>query len=130
MTIACAACKKQIQESQSNYNDAGEQVCDSCFEQEDLQKNMLKGFHQVASGSFSVSVLSFFFNPFFILSIIAISSGLQTIRIFFSKEKDYVIDAKGQAGYLILACLGILIGLLPFVQVFLALALGTSATQQ
>lgn len=129
MIIGCAGCKKQIQENQSSYNDVGEQVCDSCFEKEDLQKNMLKGFHQIASGSFSVGVLSFFFNPLFILSIMAITSGLQTIRIFFSKEKGYAVDTKGQAGYLALAILGILMGFLPFLQVLLALALRTSSTR-
>ena len=79
-SIQCAECGVEVPQSEAYYADNAQQVCIQCFNAAEVASGFLNGYRGLASTTVLAAFLSVCFNPLYILTVIAISSGVGTLR--------------------------------------------------
>lgn len=80
---ACASCAKEISGAEISYSETGELLCSHCngnYQAQQSDKRLIGGVKSAALSSLVVALLSFLFNPLFILTIMSISSGVYALK--------------------------------------------------
>lgn len=98
MEATCSTCGRPIAGSDVLYSPEGATLCPACSagrELLDADKRAAANIKGSAWGAFALSILSLFFNPFFFVTIAAVSSGVYAIK---SLQPDNERFAKHVAG--------------------------------
>lgn len=76
--VVCPRCGIQVREAQTYYDEDGE-VCTRCFQTADLIAKNVKAMKGMAGGSLGLGIISWLFNPFAIISFLALMSGISAL---------------------------------------------------
>ena len=109
--VNCASCGAESRESETYYNDDGEQVCMECYGHAEVAGAFSKAYRNLAYSGLSLALLSACFNPFFIISLLAIGTSFSAVMY------PYRLDPEDRAAVsqmnieMVAAILGLLIAL-------------------
>jgi hypothetical protein len=84
-TLTCARCSTPIADNDCYWEEDG-QICQACMQLQETEQRFLKQFKGTSFGALGASMLGWLFNPFFIVSIGAISTAIWAIRYYKTKN--------------------------------------------
>lgn len=114
-TTTCARCGTELATTDA-YMDVDGTICAGCQGEVELGESFRKAYLSVSSTALVLASVSFYFNPFAIVSVMSIIAMVATL--LYPRRLDEE-DREAVAGYkapMILAILGGLISLVPLVQ--------------
>jgi hypothetical protein len=83
MQANCSGCGKPIADAEIFYSPEGAPLCTTCNTVTDIRATEARASAQIANSAYSalaLAVLSFVFNPFFMVTIASFASGSYAIR--------------------------------------------------
>ncbi len=78
MTTACTHCHAPIDEHSAFLDEDGH-VCPSCHDLAEIEGGFNKAYAGLATGALGAAVFSFFLNPFFMFTLLALGGAVSTI---------------------------------------------------
>jgi hypothetical protein len=84
--VACASCNAPVVPDRALYSNQGELVCDACFTLAGASDRIARAARGIAIGTLGAAVVSWFCNPFFIPTIIAIGNAIGALRLLVRPE--------------------------------------------
>jgi hypothetical protein len=118
---ACARCGAPI-DPQNSYWDENGQICVPCNEKSEAAERFLKLFRSTAFGSLGAGMLSLLWNPLFIPTILAISSGVWAFRYYNTSDPQDREVAVANKGLLAAAVVGMILSTVRIIYLALAIA--------
>ena len=106
----CAKCGQAIDPTRAVYSKQGELICKSCENNDLIAEGYLRAARSACFGTLGTGVLSIFFDPFYIPSILAVVQGIRAITLINRREYREVLGAQ-YTSMLIAAIAGTLAGL-------------------
>ncbi|MBE7482246.1 MAG: hypothetical protein HS104_19990 [Polyangiaceae bacterium] len=82
----CAACGRPLDPKAALYSSQGELICDGCFGTQGVNDRVSRAARNIAFGTLVAALVSWFCNPFFIFSIIAIANAVGALRLLVRAE--------------------------------------------
>lgn len=95
--LTCARCGTPISENNCFWEEDG-RICEPCMNRHEAGQRYLKKLRGTALGSLAMAIVSWFFNPFFIFTILSISAAVWTFRYFKTHdpvEQEFAAKSKG-----------------------------------
>lgn len=92
MNGLCSGCKKAIAGDQVLFSLDGEMLCPQCNQQDELLRMDIRAAGNIGKSAYSalaLAALSYLVNPFFIVTMFAISSAVYTISSFRSDNERF-----------------------------------------
>jgi hypothetical protein len=83
VAVSCTSCQRVLKDSEILYTEAGDPICEACSQKGQARASLEKSADAtrgLALGNPLLGIASFFFDPFFILSIGAIGNGIYCLR--------------------------------------------------
>lgn len=105
--VPCPQCGQSIDPTKSVYNKQGELVCKACESADIIKEGYVRAARSISFGALGTSIVTFFFNPFLILSIAATVAAIQALLLIHRKE--YREQLGGQYGSCLVAAIAALI---------------------
>lgn len=105
---ACATCGRAIDPGRALYSNQGELVCDGCFGAADIDSRLERAARGLAYGTVAAAAVSWFCNPLFIVSVIAIGNSVGALRLLSRPDVKQALGAR-HATMQVLAILGLVI---------------------
>jgi hypothetical protein len=109
-TVPCAACGAAVDPSAASYSAEGELICRRCEALETIgagEQRAISGIVGGAIGAFACGILSLCFNPFLLISFMAIAGGVGTL-VTLARHPEYKKPMGARYG---IAMTGAIIGL-------------------
>jgi hypothetical protein len=95
--LTCARCGTPISENDCFWEEDG-RICQPCMNKHEAGQRYLQKLRGTALGSLAMAILSWFFNPFFIFTVLSISGAIWTFRYFKTSdpvEQEFAARSKG-----------------------------------
>lgn len=123
----CSACGKAICGSDVLYSEQGLSICAPCSSVRGIvadEQRSARNTRTVALSSLGIGALGLFMNPLAVCSFLAIGSGLYALRAIGSGEERFTrhLSRADRPIIWITSCLGILLGMFPFLVIASAIA--------
>jgi hypothetical protein len=102
----CSVCKRPIEGAEILYTTQGDLICPQCHAQKDLQQLDLRAAKNITNSAVScllLALLSFLFNPFFLLTIFSVSGGIYAIKSLSPSNERFARHVESKRGF-IYAC--------------------------
>jgi len=125
--VPCARCRTAVDPARAFYSDRGEMICARCNAAADIQatEGRAVGYIQWAAfGNLGIGLFSFLFNPFLLVSVVAIVNAVY-ISISLLRDNWYRDRMGGMFGAAVAcAIIGGVIGAIPVLLALLVMAFG------
>lgn len=118
--VPCGKCGQAIDPTKAVYSKQGELICKSCESNDIVTEGYLRAAKSMCYGALAAGLTSLIFNPFYILSISAIATGIRAVMLL--SRQEYKDALRGGTGPLMAAAV---VGLLA-ASVYPAIALLTA----
>ena len=79
-TRVCSDCGEEFPVDQMYYSDQGQLICRQCESAADVASGFRNSYIGMATGAFSLSLVSICFNIFMLPSVLAVVGGIHTFR--------------------------------------------------
>ena len=126
-TATCSECARAIEGAQLLYSPQGNPICPSCnanHELAELDVRAAKNITNAAVSSLLLALVSFVFNPFFLLTILSFSTGGYAIKSLSPSNERFAKHVASYRGLLYAAAIaGIVLSGLRVLLVVLGLGL-------
>lgn len=107
-TKPCASCGRPIDPKRALYSNTGDLICDGCFGTAGVNDRLTRAANGLAMGTLVTAIVSWFCNPFFILSVIAIGNAIGALRLLVRQDVKSALGSMHQT-MLIVSILGLVI---------------------
>lgn len=104
-TFPCARCGAPITAQGAFWTSDG-QVCGGCENREIVQEAWLKAARSSGTGALVCGIVSYFFNPFFAMTILAFSSGVWALKSYNTNDVAEMEMARKHSGPKVMAYTG------------------------
>jgi len=108
--VTCARCRKIVSESYTYFDEDG-QICMDCNESVEVSQAFVKGYRSLAGSALGFALLSACFNPFMIISIVAIGTSISAIRYPARIDEEDRASLKGMHAEGVMSVAGLIIAL-------------------
>ena len=127
MNGLCSSCQRAIEGDQVLLSQEGELLCPQCNDQDELLRMDRRAAANIKKSAYSaigMALLSYIFNPFFIVTVAAISGAVYTISSFRADNERFSKHVAHLRGVLLLcAYAAITLTVLRFTWPFIASAI-------
>lgn len=89
--IACGRCGTFVPYVSATYSDEGKLLCSDCHARADIgesSKRVAAGLSRAAYSSLIATFISFFFNPLFIVTVVALTTSIGAVVGISRSEED------------------------------------------
>jgi hypothetical protein len=108
--VPCPRCGQAVDPTKAVYSKQGELICKSCETSDIVVEGYVRAARSTCYGALATGIVSVFFNPFYILSIVAVVASIRSFMLINRQEYKSIIGS--QYGILTAAALvGLLTGL-------------------
>jgi len=107
----CASCGSPLNPKTALYSAQGELICDGCFGAQGVNDRVSRAARSIALGTLVTAVISWFCNPFFVFTIIAIANAVGALRLLVRPEVKAALGPS-HATMMVLSLVGLGIALL------------------
>lgn len=114
----CSVCKETFPESQLFYGDNG-MICAGCEGDAQVKAGFANGYKASGTAAFTAGMVTWVFNPLFIMTAIAVFGGIQTLTYKKRLAPEDQASLDGMTWPSALAVAGIAIAAMRFVLGFL-----------
>jgi hypothetical protein len=121
--MQCARCSSEISPDGAYWTEDG-QICGSCETSETLRATFLKAYQSSAYGSLGAGIAGFLFNPFFALTVIALSSAGWALKSAWTDDPLEREVARKHKAPMVAGGVGMLLGILHIVHFVVVVASG------
>ena len=108
--ISCARCGAVVPEH-TTYYEADGQICQDCNDGAEISAGFKKGYRSLAGSALGFALLSACFNPFMIISVLAIGTSISAIRYPSRLDEEDKAALKGMHAEGVMSIVGLIIAL-------------------